>query len=366
MEVQNVVTNAKMAMCEIQKTHSNYKESGSRKFKFKSKSRRRTDDEVRAVRKREEEGMRLRLVEETALSEKEARKATIKKRAGKQAAAKKKQAEQERRRGVEEYDRKIRELELQRSRLLHRNKAQMPCGLPPSLEGTQCGQTSFKSTVTTFDLSKVKQVSKLSNGKVNHTPAVVSSDASGSITCSDPLLLGVWEKPTDIPPIELNSSRHPTGRYWEHLSNYAFKRAAMTFPTWNLSWPKQSRVRKTLFIKRLKELYPGGWDSYWMLCKVGANIRQRRVRMRNNFRKFNRKENAPLPAGLALDSWNAIYDSLSHPKYKETSGKCKVATEERSRRKSFSHKLGPKGVARLIQRFVSEQTLLQSTKCNDN
>jgi hypothetical protein len=55
---------------------------------------------------------------------------------------------------------------------------------------------------------------------------------------------------------------------------------------------------------------------------VGANIRQRRVRMRNNFKKINRKENAPLPAGLALGSWNAIYDSLSNPKYQEISDNC--------------------------------------------
>jgi hypothetical protein len=200
----------------------------------------------------------------------------------------------------------------------------------------------------------VKQVSNFSKGKGNPHPPDVSSDVSGTTICSDPLLLGMWEKPTDIPAVELNSSRHPTGRYWEHMSNFAFKRAAMTFPTWDLPWPKHNRVRKTLFIERLKELYPGGWDAYWVLCKVGANIRQRRVRMRNNFKKINRKENAPLPAGLALGSWNAIYDSLSNPKYQEISDKCKVAAEEQSKKKTFSHKLGPKGVAGLIQKFVSE------------
>jgi hypothetical protein len=33
------------------------------------------------------------------------------------------------------------------------------------------------------------------------------------------------------------------------------------------------------------------------------------------FRKFNRQENAPVPVGLAMDSWNAIYNQLSNPKY---------------------------------------------------
>jgi hypothetical protein len=89
-----------------------------------------------------------------------------------------------------------------------------------------------------------------------------------------------------------------------------------------------------------------------VLCKVGANIRQRRVRMRNNFRKFNKKENAPLPGGLALSSWDAVYDSLSNPKYQEISDKCKMAAEERSKRKTFSYKLGPKGVVGLLQKYV--------------
>jgi hypothetical protein len=37
--------------------------------------------------------------------------------------------------------------------------------------------------------------------------------------------------------------------------------------------------------------------------------------MRNNFKKFNRKENASKPPSLAMGSWNAIYNSLSNPKY---------------------------------------------------
>jgi hypothetical protein len=32
--------------------------------------------------------------------------------------------------------------------------------------------------------------------------------------------------------------------------------------------------------------------------------------MRNNFKKFNGKEKAPLPPGLAVGSWKAIYDLL--------------------------------------------------------
>jgi hypothetical protein len=41
---------------------------------------------------------------------------------------------------------------------------------------------------------------------------------------------------------------------------------------------------------------------------------------------------------------------LSNPQYQELSDKCKV---ECSRKKPFSHKLGPKGVAGLLHKFVS-------------
>ena len=237
--------------------------------------------------------------------------------------------------------------------LLMKEKGKTIPGLPLSPQRSSHARSGEKSGIVMYHKSTMKGYNNFSKEKVKSIRPTVSSDGSRSTTCSDPLMLGVWESPKDIPPIELNSSLHSSGRYWDHLSSYAFKRAAMTFPSWDVSWPQQNHVRKTLFIERLKELYPGRWDAVWVLSKVGANIRQRRVRMRNNFKKFNRKENAPLPPGLALRSWNAIYESLSNPKYQEKSDKCKVAAEERSKKKPFSHKLGPRGVAGLVQKFVS-------------
>jgi hypothetical protein len=172
---------------------------------------------------------------------------------------------------VVEFDKRIRELKLQRSKLL---LAKMPSSvprLPPSPQGSYLDCTSSKSAIIDFDSSKVKQVSNLSKRKENPTTLAVSSDNLGSTSCSDPLMLGVWKSPKDIPPLELNSSRHPTRRYWEHLSNYAFKKATMKFPSWDIPWPKHNRVRKILFIEKLKELYLRGWNSYWVLCKVGGN-----------------------------------------------------------------------------------------------
>jgi hypothetical protein len=165
----------------------------------------------------------------------------MKRKADEEAAASEREEEEERRKDVEEFDRRIRELELQRSKLLVGKFGKNGAGFPPSPEGSNRGRSNYKSGDIGSDKSMVKQVSNLSMRKVSPTPPAMSSDASGSTTCCDPLLLGVWEKPKDIPPVELNSSCQLTGHYWEHLSNYAFKRAAMTFPTWNLSWPKQNR-----------------------------------------------------------------------------------------------------------------------------
>jgi hypothetical protein len=50
--------------------------------------------------------------------------------------------------------------------------------------------------------------------------------------------------------------------------------------------------------------------------------------MRNNFKKFNGKEKAPLPPGLAVGSWKAIYDLLLNPIYQEIFDKCKMVAEE--------------------------------------
>jgi hypothetical protein len=61
-----------------------------------------------------------------------------------------------------------------------------------------------------FDFHKVKQVSAPSKKKVTSTLRSFSSDASGSTSCSNPLLLGLWEALKDIPPIEMNLLHRPT------------------------------------------------------------------------------------------------------------------------------------------------------------
>jgi hypothetical protein len=273
-----------------------------------------------------------------------------------EAAKRQRENDNLKRRKLEEVDRQIKELEAQKLKLSRVHAVQGAAGAESSPRESYKGVGSSKHKVDEMNQGKLKQVSGLSLKKVKNAPLrpTVSSDALGSTCCADPLFLGVWGVPKDIPPLELNARLRPSGRYWEHLSHFAFSRAAMTFPNWDIPWPRQNPVTKTLFMERLKEIYSGGWDPVWVLSKIGANIRQRRIRMRNNFKKYTKKESAPIPPGLAVESWNSIYDSLSNPQYQEVSDKCKVAADERSTKKPFSHKLGPKGVAGLIQRYVSE------------
>ena len=86
---------------------------------------------------------------------------------------------------------------------------------------------------------------------------------------------------------------------------------------------------------------------------IGSNIRERRVRLRKSFARAPSKNSVPVVGGVTLESWNAIYDSLSNPQYQAKSDKCKVAADERTKRKGFTHKLGPRGVQGFVNVFVS-------------
>ena len=77
------------------------------------------------------------------------------------------------------------------------------------------GDGSSKRGSQVKELAKVKQVSGLANSKVTHAAVhpSVSSDASKTTSFADPLLLGVWPVPKEIPPVELNVHLRPTGQF---------------------------------------------------------------------------------------------------------------------------------------------------------
>lgn len=180
---------------------------------------------------------------------------------------------------------------------------------------------------------------------------VACPSPSGSILYSDLASLGTWDIVTDVPPCQVNSMAHPVGDFWRHMKNFAFERAAYTFP-WHVDWSQQDPLTKLKFKLRLKKLYPGDWDDSYVMQMVGNNIRERRVRLRRTFARAPNKNSVPVAGGVSLESWNEIYNSLTNPKYQSKSDKCKVAADERTRRKGFTHKLGPRGVQGLVTVFV--------------
>lgn len=207
------------------------------------------------------------------------------------------------------------------------------------------------------DPVKVKQVGGGKRGgrdlSSDSSTPVACPSASGSMMFSDPLSLGTWDIIRDVPPCQVNNMAHPIGQYWKHMKNFAFERAAFTFP-WHVDWSQQDSLTKVRFKLRLKKLYPGDWDEAYVMQMIGNNIRERRVRLRRTFARALNKNSVPVAGGVTIESWNAIFESLSNPKYQAKSDKCKVAANERTMRKGFTHKLGPRGVQGLVTTFVSK------------
>ena len=187
------------------------------------------------------------------------------------------------------------------------------------------------------------------------TPSLDSTnyiDGHDIIAMSDPHSIGTWDTVKDVPPCEVNAVGRPIGRFWEHMRSYLHDRAPWLFK-WHLPWPRQNQEMVRLFKQRIRRLYPGNYEESYVMSEIATNIRQRRVRLRNHMKHNGSKEFTPIAHGLTKESWNAIWDSITNEKYVEKSTKCKLAADERTRRITFTHRLGPLGVAGLMAKFVS-------------
>jgi hypothetical protein len=174
---------------------------------------------------------------------------------------------------------------------------------------------------------------------------------SGNFLFSDPQSQGLWVPPKDAPPYETNSNGRPIGHFWDHLRNYAFERGRQTFDA-SVAWNRQESEELRLFKMRLRCMYPGTWDEEFVMSKVRQNLKERRQRIRKNFKHYKNKEYVTVPHGLTLASWNNIHSSLIDPKYFEKSEKCKAAAIDRTRKIKFPHRLGPAGVPGFLAEFV--------------
>jgi hypothetical protein len=253
---------------------------------------------------------------------------------------------------LEAIHRKVKELKEEKNRLLANNKRKQR-GPATSPKKSYKGQSSKKAT-------KYPVVAKLKNfnsGKRGNTQTSHSLDSCSNIggqsgvALSDPHGIGTWDSVTDVPPCETNALGQPIGKFWIHMQSYLHDRAPWLFK-WHLPWPKQDKEMVRLFKLRVRSLYPGDYEEKFVLSEVANNIRQRRVRVRNHMKENGCKDHTPIAHGLSKESWDAIWDSISSSNYIEKSNKCKVAATERTRRISFTHRLGAGGVARLMSKFV--------------
>ena len=87
--------------------------------------------------------------------------------------------------------------------------------------------------------------------------------------------------------------------------------------------------------------------------KVGNHIWQRQVRVKNQMKWNGSKAFTLLEHGLTRESLEMIWLSITNQKYVNTSNKYKWAVDVQTKRMSFTHKLGPRGVAGIIKKFVS-------------
>ena len=118
---------------------------------------------------------------------------------------------------------------------------------------------------------------------------IVSVGKSSNFLFSDPQFQGLWVPPKDALPCETNSNDRPIGHFWDHLQNYAFKRGRQTFDA-SVAWNRQKNEELRLFKMRLRCMYLGTWNEEFVMSKVGQNLKERRQRIRKNFKRYKNKE----------------------------------------------------------------------------
>ncbi|KAG0574092.1 hypothetical protein KC19_VG233300 [Ceratodon purpureus] len=170
----------------------------------------------------------------------------------------------------------------------------------------------------------------------------------------------MWAHARDVPPVHTNRYNMPSGEYWEHMQAYVYDRGAKTFPS-HVEWRKQCPELKAHFIRGIRKIYPGNWESKGVLEAVGKSIREKRARLRAQFKVYRDPKKVGRPNGCTFESWNKIWQDIEDPKKKEFAAVMSHKVRERlqSGQRRFSHRCGRKGYDGIVVKFVSYSTLLQ-------
>ena len=161
-----------------------------------------------------------------------------------------------------------------------------------------------------------------------------------------------WGKAGDVPPFEVNSLAAPTGEFADHMKQYAFDQGSKEFP-WHVNWNRQCPELKARFTMRLRKVYPGPWESKTILTAVGANLRERRCRLKKKFETYKNWRTVPRPTGCTAYSFQKIYELTKDAKINRKAELCRSAANKRMKEVGYSHKCGPSGLKGMSDRFVS-------------
>jgi hypothetical protein len=138
------------------------------------------------------------------------------------------------------------------------------------------------------------------------------------------------------------------------MKQYIFDQESYIFP-WEINWNRQCPKLKGNFILRLRQLFPGSWESKAVLADVGNNLRERRNRLKRRFKIYSNPKSVTRPKGCTLESWERIFQDLRDPKKKAKSNLCKMRADKRIAAGAcpFSHRTRRGDYRRIVAKFVS-------------
>ena len=213
------------------------------------------------------------------------------------------------------------------------------------------------SSSPVFNLAKPRRKHRRTRAHPNQSSGGSTAAASQSVSehtkrSEDSVTPATWGTAGEIPPFEVNTLAAPTGDFADHMKQYAFDQGSKEFP-WHVNWNRQCPELKARFTMRLRKVYPGPWESKTILTAVGANLRERRCRLKKKFETYKNWRTVPRPTGCTAYSFQKIYELTKDAKINRKAELCRSAANKRMKEVGYSHKCGPTGLKGLSDRFVS-------------
>jgi hypothetical protein len=136
------------------------------------------------------------------------------------------------------------------------------------------------------------------------------------------------------------------------MKKRVFDEASYKFP-WHVEWNRQDEYLKGRFLLRQRMLFPGHWSDKFVMHEVGVNLKEKRTRLRKEFREKKDPKMVVMPAGCTKESFLRIWEDMKDPIKAAKSLKCKRAADLRMQTIGCRHRCGRGGYGGIIEKFVS-------------